>query len=108
MRGRSIMNKVAVSRRAVLRGSVAIAATALASPKVSAQGTKVLKVHATKDMANIDPSERVDVNDERIMSLIYSSLVRQKEGREWGWELDIANQLRRSTRRMFGSRCAQA
>ena len=70
-----------------------MAATALASLKVSAQGAKILRVHATKDMANIDPSERVDVNDERIMSLIYSSLVRQKEGREWGWELDIAKSV---------------
>ena len=44
-------------------------------------------------MAVIDPSERIDVNDERIMNIIFSRLVRHKEGTAWGWELDAAESI---------------
>ena len=44
-------------------------------------------------MAVIDPSERIDVNDERIMNINLSRLVRQKEGTAWGWELDAAESI---------------
>ncbi|MEX2650262.1 MAG: ABC transporter substrate-binding protein [Alphaproteobacteria bacterium] len=82
-----------LSRRTLLKGSMAIAAGTVVPSTASAQDLKIIRVHATKDMANIDPSERIDVNDERIMAMIYSSLVRQKEGLEWGWELDIAESI---------------
>jgi len=87
------MTYLFLSRRDLMKGSMALASGALAPSIVRAQDAKVLRVHATKDMANIDPSERIDVNDERIMAIVYSSLIRQKEGLEWGWELDIAESI---------------
>ncbi len=84
------------SRRRFLQtsGAVGLAAAAGIMPQiVYAQDKKILKVRTYADMRSLDPAHSQGIVDEEIQSSIYSKLVQYKPGREWGWELDAAEEI---------------
>src|SRR5215472_2894610 len=90
-RGVVVMSVGSLSRRSLLKSSVAAGAASLApAASLRAQATKVLKARSYFDAAILDPGDRQGVVEEDIMSAIMGGLVRLKPGNEWTWEKDLA------------------
>jgi len=86
-----------LSRRQVLSGGAALAATAAFYPRISvSQDGKVLRVRSYADIQVLDPAYRKAAPEDDIMRCVLVGLVGNKAGDIWGWEpLDFQVRLSR-------------
>ena len=95
-----------LSRRQVLAGGAALAATAALYPRISvSQDGKVLRVRSYSDIQVLDPAYRKSAPEDDIMRSVLVGLVANKAGDTWGWEPDGSN---RAMTRPSPSPCAKA
>ncbi|MEX0758840.1 MAG: ABC transporter substrate-binding protein [Tistlia sp.] len=86
----------ALSRRSLLKaGATAgvVTATLPITGAIWAQSGTVLRARAYADLDALDPGFYQNAYNVDVMNCIYSKLVRYKPGREWGWELEAAEEI---------------
>lgn len=80
-----------LSRRQLLAGGAALAATAAIYPRISvSQDGNILRVRAYADIQVLDPAYRKGAPEDDIMRCVLVGLVGNKAGDTWGWEPDGA------------------
>ena len=84
----------AISRRRLLKGSAALAASSVVPlASASSAASKTLKAHVYRDIQSLDPPNRLGWASLTMQNLIFNNLVVFKEGDAWDWELDAATAI---------------
>ena len=87
-----------MSRRNFLKksGSMIFTVTAFSlMPRISYSASdNILRVRDYSDFQSLDPAYAANQPEENITSTIYNKLISYKPGKEWGWELQAAEEMK--------------
>lgn len=82
------------TRRTVLSSAASFGFASMIAPRVSwGQDGGILKVRSYSDIQVMDPAFRLSAPEGDIMRCIYTGLVDQASGDEWGWKLGAATRI---------------